>query len=532
MAGRTAILRVSIVSDGRDAARGFDDAANAASKYEDSAKRVGKAAVTGATVAVAAIAALGTAAVDAASEAEQAAGAVDAVFGANAAAIHNYAAGAADAVALSSRAYEGMAAIVGAQLQNMGVAQEEVATRTDGLIRLGADLAAQYGGSTKDAVEALSSALKGEMDPLERYAIGIKQADIAARMAADGTDKLEGAAFKQAQTLATLALIQEQAGSAVGAFGRESGTTAQEMEKAKAKYDDAIAALGVSLLPIVADLAERFAGLAEAVSANPGALQAVIGVIGGLAVAVLAIKGAMVVASAATTAWGAAQWLLNAALSANPIGLIVIAIAAVVAILVVAYNKSETFRNIVQTIGSVAGSVFSAIGGFISGVVSWIGNLIARAGGIGGIFQSAMSVAAAAVNFFMSPIRGLISLIQSVIGWISRIRFPSPPAWMSRIFDGTGSPTDIYGVSPAEYARSAGHWFNPDIHAAAGAGSLADVFGRINKATNAPMQVTNVNVTVTGALDPVAVADQIRGILATVDRTRGANAAVVLGRTR
>lgn len=50
----------------------------------------------------------------------------------------------------------------------------------------------------------------------------------------------------------------------------------------------------------------------------------------------------------ATAAWTAAQWLLNAALSANPIGLIIVAVAGLVAGIIVAYRESETFRNIVQ----------------------------------------------------------------------------------------------------------------------------------------------------------------------------------------
>ncbi len=40
-----------------------------------------------------------------------------------------------------------------------------------------------------------------------------------------------------------------------------------------------------------------------------------------------------------------AQWLLNAAMSANPIGLIVAAIAGLIAAIVVLWNKSETFRE-------------------------------------------------------------------------------------------------------------------------------------------------------------------------------------------
>ena len=62
----------------------------------------------------------------------------------------------------------------------------------------------------------------------------------------------------------------------------------------------------------------------------------------------VASTAAMVSASVAQKAVAAAQWLLNAAMSANPIGLVVIAIAALAAGLIYAYQNSETFRNVVD----------------------------------------------------------------------------------------------------------------------------------------------------------------------------------------
>ncbi|ORL15413.1 hypothetical protein A6I85_05925 [Prescottella equi] len=56
------------------------------------------------------------------------------------------------------------------------------------------------------------------------------------------------------------------------------------------------------------------------------------------------------IVSGATKVWAAGQWLLNAALNANPLSLIILAIAALVAGIVLAYRNSETFRNIVQTV--------------------------------------------------------------------------------------------------------------------------------------------------------------------------------------
>lgn len=79
----------------------------------------------------------------------------------------------------------------------------------------------------------------------------------------------------------------------------------------------------------------------------------------------------------ATLAWTGVQWLLNAALSANPIGLVVIAITALVAGVILAYKNSETFRQIVQAAwqGIQAAASFAwnsiikpALDGFMAGL--------------------------------------------------------------------------------------------------------------------------------------------------------------------
>lgn len=78
------------------------------------------------------------------------------------------------------------------------------------------------------------------------------------------------------------------------------------------------------------------------------ALMSVATASGRAAIATAASTAAQTAAAAGAKAWAAAQWVLNAALSANPIGLVIIAIAALVAGIIIAYKKSETFRNIVQ----------------------------------------------------------------------------------------------------------------------------------------------------------------------------------------
>lgn len=73
-----------------------------------------------------------------------------------------------------------------------------------------------------------------------------------------------------------------------------------------------------------------------------------------------------VIASGAAKAMAVSQWALNAAMTANPIGLIVLGIAALVAGLVVAYQKSETFRNIVDGAFAAVKVAAAAVVGFFT----------------------------------------------------------------------------------------------------------------------------------------------------------------------
>jgi hypothetical protein len=85
----------------------------------------------------------------------------------------------------------------------------------------------------------------------------------------------------------------------------------------------------------------------------------------GTRIQLIAMAVAQKVAAAAAKVWAATQWLVNAALTANPIGIVVVAIAALVAGIVLAYRNSETFRNIVQ-------GAFKAIRGAVGTAVNFI----------------------------------------------------------------------------------------------------------------------------------------------------------------
>ena len=126
-----------------------------------------------------------------------------------------------------------------------------------------------------------------------------------------------------------------------------------------------------------------------------------------------------IAAAAASKAWAAGQWLLNAALSANPIGLVILAIVALVAAIVIAYKRSETFRNIVQAAMRGVQIAFGWVLAKVQQLVGWIrGNwprLLAILTGPIGL----------AVRFILSrwdSIRtGVVSKTQALLGYVRGI---------------------------------------------------------------------------------------------------------------
>lgn len=123
----------------------------------------------------------------------------------------------------------------------------------------------------------------------------------------------------------------------------------------------------------------------------------------------------------ATKAWAATQWLLNAALAANPIGLAVIAIAALVAGIVLAYNKSETFRRVVDATMRAARTAIGWVVDKIGDLIGWVRD---RAPGA---FETMKTLVVGYLEAVTWPIRTMIDLVKDLVGWIGKIDFPDMP---------------------------------------------------------------------------------------------------------
>lgn len=190
---------------------------------------------------------------------------------------------------------------------------------------------------------------------------------------------------------------------------------------------------------------------------------------GQVTLAQLAQAGWATVTGAVTKAFGA----LNAVLMANPIVLIVTAIAAVIAILVVLYTKCEGFRNFVN-------SVASAIVGFVknaaSAIAGFFKNLWATIQGIwsavSGWFKT--NVIDPVVNFF-APIPGIIggffsglwtsiqSIWATVSGWFNLNVIQPLVNFFAPIVESIGGFFANLWASICSIWQAAGTWFSENV---------------------------------------------------------------------
>ncbi len=505
---KTAVLAIRIIADATKAAKGLQGAGSEVSKFERGMQKANKAALG----VIGGLTAVGVASFKEANALQQASGAVDSVFGKQANAVHKLAKSAASNFGLARSEYSQTAAVFGAQLRNMGISAGKLVPTTDKLIGLGSDLAATFGGSTSDAVSAIGALMRGEADPIERYGVGIKQVDVNARLAAQGQDKLTGSAKRTAETEARLALLMEQTTAAQGQRAREATTAASRQEVAIAKLKNAGAALGSVLLPVVAAIAGQFASLAGYVEDNAATFQILAGVVGTAAAAVIAINLALKAYRATVAAVVVVQKLWNVAMRANPIGLIITAVALLVAGFVLLYKRSETFRSIVQATGRAGKAAIGWITSATKTAVTWIGDKLGTAA------STAKTIAVAAFNAYTKPIRTVIGWVKSLISWIKGISWPEPPEWMKKIGGGLGnlfgSYTPAGGGAGAAYARVPAVFTAPgELKAASPSYLTSRVGGR---------SAGGVTVIIQGAVDPASTARQVRQLLARDGWRRGA----------
>ncbi|MGG3694328.1 phage tail tape measure protein, partial [Heyndrickxia ginsengihumi] len=166
-------------------------------------------------------------------------------------------------------------------------------------------------------------------------------------------------------------------------------------------------------------------------------------IIMGVAVATLTFKSAMAglmiiqsitkLVTGLRVAYGlmtGAQWALNAAMDANPIGAVIMALSALVAVGVILYKNWDTIKaKAAQLWGAISSHVVSAVHSMVNGVVSVYHSII------GAIVTATNVVKTVAIAGWHALVSGILAVVRPVVSAVLSVFNLMKPGIM-QIFNG------------------------------------------------------------------------------------------------
>jgi hypothetical protein len=364
-------------------------------------------------------------------------------------------------------------------------------------LALAVDIAEAAHVDLATATKAVAGAEQGRLGALNKLVPGIDAATIKSK---DSTKALEEASK----------LTGGAATEAAKTYGGQLKIMSLQVEEAKES-------IGAAFLPVLKMLLPVLKTVTNFVSENTTAFTVLLGAVAAVSGTILVANGVMkayqaaaILVKVATVAWTGVQYLLNLALAANPIGLIVLAIVGAAGLLFAlkkAYDSCEAFREVIDTlwgaiktgvalylkplvltIDAVRAAFNLAKAAFESGFASeWAGRIVTA---LQPLLEVLRGVARVLTRIARVSFEALIAGIKTLIEWLGKIHIPKVPDWVP----GIGRST--FGTVAA--SSSAGR--SSSVRAVGPGGVTINVFG---------------------ALDAEGTARQVRRLLAAHDRRQG-----------
>ena len=241
-------------------------------------------------------------------------------------------------------------------------------------------LAQQKGlnATTGDAVQVgnlMGKAMMGQVDALKR--VGITFTEAEANVMKYGTEQERAAMLAQ--------IITNNVGEMNAQLAQTESGKQQQLANAIGDVKEQIGGLVNGALPFVTIAAQSTAALASITTlitgvktlsavmyANAKAFAVSTAAFIKNKAATLATAAAQGVVKAATMAWTGVQKVLNIVLTANPIGLVIAAIGALVTAVIYAYNNCESFRKIVDGVWEAIKPLANAIMNGLAKAFEWL----------------------------------------------------------------------------------------------------------------------------------------------------------------
>jgi hypothetical protein len=201
-----------------------------------------------------------------ASDLQESMNAVNVVFQDSADTIHEFAKTSVDAAGITQKEWNQAATMIGAQLQQAGMSMDAVAEKTNTVIQRAADMASIFNTDVNQALGAIQAALRGEIDPIERFGVAMNMASVEARALEEGIVGANEEMTAGQKVAARFAEVMAQTERYAGDFARTSDQLANKSKKLRSRLKQIGAEMGQALLPIMEKVVQWLDRLAQAFS--------------------------------------------------------------------------------------------------------------------------------------------------------------------------------------------------------------------------------------------------------------------------
>ena len=438
--GEMSKLNASISGVGTTAGKNFS------SKF-GSALKVGMAAAS--TAAIYGLSRFTKESINQASTASESINAINVAFGDAAQGVLKLSEGTAKRLGVSGNDFRSAAVRFSAFAQTIGGKDSAKVVKTvEDLTSRATDFASVYNIDVADALALFQSSMAGETEPIRKFGIDMSAAAVEAYAAANGIGRVGEKLSEGEKQQARYGLLMQSTSKVQGDFANTSDGLANQQRILDATMTEIQVTIGTALLPMMQELAQyvmtnvvpaiqQFAedfkagktpvndlingvkGFITYVAENWDWISKLGIAILGVAVAIKAIITAYNIWKAATQAFTIIQAAFNLVMSLNPISLIVIAVAALVAGIIYLATQTTFFQDLwtAMVAGITAGwnafvsffgTAINAIGGFFSSVFDGIGKAFK------GYINFWIGLVEGFINFFITGINGILKAINSI----------------------------------------------------------------------------------------------------------------------
>lgn len=328
-------------------------------------------------------------------------------------------------------------------VKTMGVTADQGLDMSENLSKLAYDLASFKNIDVTEAFDKLRSGITGESEPLKAIGILVNETTVANYAYANGIAKVGTKLTESQKVLARYGVIMQQTKDAQGDLARTMDSPANKLRILKERVAEITTELGVRLLPVVSQILGWFLKLANAFAALPAPIQntilvlagmlAIIGPIlliaGSLISALSSIGTALMFLTGATTVWGAVTAIATGIGSAfaavmafilSPIGLVILAIMALIAVGILIYKNWDTIKAFLlktwQAISAAAVAVWGALVTFFTNLWTSIANFFVSVWE--GIKATAVAIWQGIITFFTVTIP---AALEALVNWFAML---------------------------------------------------------------------------------------------------------------